>query len=130
MRKQKSMKESTIVSRYLLMPEHANPAGIAFGGTILSWIDITASMCAMRFAETNVLTVKIDCTNFLKPVAIGDHAIIEASVSSTGNTSLEVTVTVFREHPFTGGREVATTSHLVFVAIDGSKKPTQVPEGI
>lgn len=111
------------------MPEHANPVGIAFGGTILSWIDITASMCAMRFAENNVLTVKIDSTNFLKPVFIGDHVIIEATVCGTGNTSLEVSVNVFREHPFTSIRETATTSHLVFVAIDDDKRPTEIPHG-
>ena len=35
--KTKTPKESRVESRYIVMPQHANDYGIAFGGTIMQW---------------------------------------------------------------------------------------------
>jgi acyl-CoA hydrolase len=42
----KTPSESRVETRYLVMPHEANPYGTAFGGVIMSWIDMTAGMAA------------------------------------------------------------------------------------
>jgi len=44
----KTPRDSAVEARYIVMPQHANDLGIAFGGTIMSWIDMVAAMVAQR----------------------------------------------------------------------------------
>lgn len=118
--------QSAVTTQYVVMPNQANPNGTAFGGTILSWIDVVASMAAQRYCRRPVATAQIDSVSFLTPIEIGDHVILKASVNYTGNTSLEVGVIVFCEDPLTGKIRKATRAYLTFVAFDENSKPTQV----
>ena len=118
--------QSAVTTRYVVMPHQANPNGTAFGGAILSWIDVVASMAAQKYCRRAVATAQIDSVSFLTPIEIGDHVILKATVNYTGNTSLEVGVIVFREDPLTGQRQKATRAYLTFVAFDENSKPIQV----
>ena len=89
--------ESAVTSRYLVMPDQANPMGPVFGGVIMSWIDIVASMAAQRHAQNDVVTVAVDSLHFKDPINIGDHVVLKASVNYAGNSSMEVGVQVLRE---------------------------------
>jgi len=119
--------ESAVVTRYLLMPNQANPYGTAFGGAIVAWIDMVASMAAQKHCGKEVVTAAVDSLSFREPIYIGDHVVLRASVNYAGTTSMEVGVRVTREDPRTGKEVVATTAHLTFVALDKNKKPTPVP---
>ena len=44
----KTPSQSAVLTRYMVMPQDANPFGTAFGGVIMSWIDMVASMAAQR----------------------------------------------------------------------------------
>ena len=44
----KTPADSAVETRYLVMPGHANPSGTAFGGAIMSWIDMIAAMAAQN----------------------------------------------------------------------------------
>jgi len=109
------------------MPDQANPYGTAFGGAIVAWIDMVASMAAQRHCGREVVTVSIDSLSFKEPIHIGDHVVLKASVNYVGRTSMEVGVQVSREDPYTGQKITATTAHLTFVALDKDKKPSPVP---
>jgi acyl-CoA hydrolase len=109
------------------MPDQANPYGTAFGGAIVAWIDMVASMAAQKHCGKEVVTAGIDSLNFKEPIHIGEHVVLKASVNYAGRTSMEVGVQVSREDPYTGRSTVATTAHLTFVALDENKKPTPVP---
>jgi len=124
--KGKSPGESAVETRYLLMPDQANPYGTAFGGSIVAWIDMVASMAAQKHCGKEVVTACIDSLNFEEPVYIGDHVVLKAAVNYVGNTSMEVEVEVAREDPYSGKRIIATTAHLTFVALDKNKKPTAI----
>lgn len=124
----KKPSESTVTSRYLLMPSHANPAGTAFGGTILAWVDMVGSMAAQRHCGKQVVTASIDSVAFKAPVSVGDHVILKACVNYSGTTSMEVGVKVIREDPLTHDQITTTTAHLTFVALDRNKQPCRVPE--
>ena len=123
----KTPSESKVVTRYLVMPQQANPQGTAFGGAIMSWIDMVAAMAAERHCGTEVVTAGIDSMAFKEPVRIGDHVVLKASVNYVSRSSMEVGVQVTREDPCTGEKAIATTAHLTLVALDKDKKPTPVP---
>ncbi len=125
---QKAPGQSAVVSRYLVMPDQANPCGTAFGGAIVAWIDMVASMAAQKHCGKEVVTASIDSLNFREPIYVGDHVVLKAAVNYVGRTSMEVGVRVTREDPYSGKETVATTAHLTFVALDKDKKPTAVPQ--
>jgi acyl-CoA hydrolase len=125
--KGKSPSESAVVTRYLVMPQQANPQGTAFGGAIMSWIDMVAAMAAERHCGTEVVTAGIDSMAFKKPVRIGDHVVLKASVNYVSRSSMEVGVQVTRENPCTGEKAIATTAHVTLVALDENKRPTAAP---
>ncbi len=123
----KTPSESAVVTRYLVMPQQANPQGTAFGGAIMGWIDMVAAMAAERHCRTEVVTAGIDSMNFKAPVRIGDHIVLHASVNYVSRSSMEVGVRVTREDPGTGEKAIATTAHLTMVALDENKRPTAAP---
>ncbi len=125
--KGKTPRDSAVETRYLVMPDQANPSGTVFGGVIAAWIDMVAGMAAQRHCRTGVVTARIDSLNFVEPVYIGDHVVLKASVNYAGRTSMEVGVKVIRENPCTGQQIEATTAYLTFVALDRENKPTPVP---
>jgi acyl-CoA hydrolase len=125
--KGKTPSESAVETRYLVMPQQANPQGTAFGGAIVSWIDMVAAMAGQRHCGCEVVTAEIDTLIFRHPVHIGDHVVLRAAVNYVGHSSMEVGVQVTREDPYTGARIVATTAHLTLVALDEHKRPTAVP---
>ena len=127
-KKPKTPSESAVVSRYLVMPDQANPYGTAFGGAVVAWIDMVASMAAQRHCGKEVVTAAIDSLNFREPIYVGDHVVLKASVNYAGRTSMEVGVRVTREDPYSSREVVATTAHLTVVALDKNKKPTPVPQ--
>lgn len=128
MEKIKTPRESAVESRYLVMPDDANPFGTAFGGVIMSWIDMVAGMAAQRHCEMEAVTLSVDRLTFIVPIHVGDHVLLKASVNYTGNTSMEVGVQVTKENPYTGEQVRTTTAYLTFVALDKNKKPCAIPK--
>ena len=125
--KAKTPGESSVETRYLVMPHQANPYGTAFGGVIMAWIDMTAGMAAQRHCRREAVTAACDSIVFKEPIGIGDHVVIQATVNYVSRTSMEVGVRVTREEPYTGKQAVATKAHLTFVALGEDKKPVVVP---
>ncbi|MCS1351595.1 acyl-CoA thioesterase [Mechercharimyces sp. CAU 1602] len=116
----------TIQSKIVLPPD-TNYLGNVFGGKVLAFIDEVAAIAAMRHCGSMVVTASIDSVDFLTPVREGDIITLEAFVTWTGRTSMEVYCKVLNEDIRTGVQEVTTTSFLTMVAIDENGKPIQVP---
>ncbi len=123
----KTPSESAVQTRYLVMPQQANPQGTAFGGAIVGWIDMTAAMAGQRHCGREVVTAGIDSLVFRHPIRIGDHVILRAAINYVSRSSMEVGVQVIREDPYSGAQVVATTAHLTLVALDKDKKPVAAP---
>lgn len=123
----KTPSESQIESRYIVMPDHANHYGTAFGGAIMSWIDMVAAMVAQKHSGREAVTLSVDRLTFIHPIYIGDHVILRASVNYVGSTSMEIGVQVLKENPYNNENVRATTAYLTFVALDENKKPVRVP---
>lgn len=112
---------------WIVLPSHANALGSAFGGEVMSWIDIAAAVSAQRFTRTNVVTASMDQLSFLAPIPQGHVAVLQAMVNFAGRTSMEVGVRVEHEHPYTGVRTHTSSAYLTFVALDEDGKKIPVP---
>ena len=111
----------------LVLPPDTNHHGTVFGGRVLQWIDITASITAQRYAGRKVVTASIDQMHFIVPIQLGNVVILKACVNAVHRTSMEIGVRIEREDVRTGTNEHAATAYLTFVAMDEEMKPAPVP---
>jgi len=123
----KPVRASRITISQLMHPEHANLLGNVHGGWIMKLVDEAGALSGMRHAQRKVVTVAIDSMTFRQPIRIGDLIILNAEVTYTGRTSLEVEVHVLAENPISGEQTHTNTAYLVYVALDDEGKPTSVP---
>lgn len=123
----RSAEYSQVISKYIVMPQHSNPSGILFGGVLMGWIDMAAAMVAEKHSGKDVVTVHVDQMNFSSPILVGEHVIINAQLTSTGNSSMKITVNVESENIKTRTIKKTTKAVLTFVAVDELKKSSPVP---
>jgi acyl-CoA hydrolase len=122
-----TLSETLVEMNQLVLPQHTNVHRTAFGGVIMSWIDICAAMSAQRHARLPVVTASIDRIDFLAPIREGNLVNLRGTVSYVGRTSIEVGVRIDAEDILTGARVHAAHAYVTFVAVDGEGKPTAVP---
>ncbi len=127
-RNAKTPSETSVEMRELVMPNHTNPQNTVFGGTVMSWIDIAAAMVAARHCGRPVVTAHIDDIDFIAPIKMGYHVLIQASLNYVGKTSMVIGVKVTSENPYTGECRTTTKAYLTFVALDDLGRPVVVPE--
>ncbi|WP_428910970.1 acyl-CoA thioesterase [Niallia sp. Krafla_26] len=123
-------KESLAVKTSLVLPPDTNSFGTMFGGKLMAYIDDIAAIAAMRHARKLVVTASSDSVDFISPIKEGQSVCLEAFVTSTGRTSMEVFVKVIGEDIPSGERKICAISFLTFVALDEKGHPTEVPKVI
>jgi acyl-CoA hydrolase len=111
----------------IILPNDANTLGNLLGGRLMHFIDLTGAMAAYRHTRTHVVTAAMDHIDFIQPVHVGDLLILKSSVNRAFNTSIEVGVKVWVEHPQTGSLLHVASAYLVFVAIDANGNRQKVP---
>ncbi|MGB6191494.1 MAG: acyl-CoA thioesterase [Terracidiphilus sp.] len=112
----------------IILPNDANTLGNLLGGRLMHFIDLTGAMAAYRHTRAHVVTAAMDHIDFIQPVHVGDLLILKSSVNRAFNTSVEVGVKVWVEHPQTGVLLHVASAYLVFVAIDKDGNRRRVPE--
>jgi acyl-CoA hydrolase len=123
----RTVRETQHETSEIMMPQHANNLGHVFGGVILSMMDRTSAVAAIRHARNDCVTVSVDRVDFREPIHLGDLVIMKASVNFAGRTSMEVGVRVEAEELLTGRRRHTNSCYLTFVAIDADGRPVEVP---
>ena len=123
----KRISESSVIMVQPMSPQDANPSGNVQGGVIMKLVDMAGAIVAHRHAQTNVVTASVDRIDFLHPVYIGDVLFLKASLNLVGRTSMEVGVLVEAENPLTRETRHTASAFLTYVALDNSRKPTEVP---
>ena len=121
------MSASRIQLAQIMMPEHANTQGNVHGGWIMKLVDEAGGLASTRHSGHRTVTVAIDQMVFRHPIHIGDLVLLNAEVTYTGRTSMEVEVQVIAEDPISGAQIFTNAAYLVYVAIDDNGKPTLVP---
>src|SRR5690606_41503833 len=84
----------------------------------------------MKHANAIVVTASIDSVSFLSAVRVGDALTLEAFVTYTGRTSVEVYVKVSAENFLHAHEKLTTEAFLTMVADDEQGKPNKVLEVI
>src|SRR5579863_7473482 len=111
----------------IILPNDANTLGNLLGGRLMHFIDLTGAMAAYRHTRTHVVTAAMDHIDFIQPVHVGALVILKSSVNRAFNTSVEVGVKVWVEHPQTGSLLHVASAYLVFVTIDKQGNRQKVP---
>jgi acyl-CoA hydrolase len=123
----RTVRETVHETSQLMMPQHANALGHVFGGVILSMMDTTAAVSAMRHARVTCVTASVDRVDFREPIHVGDLVIIQSSANYVGTTSMEVGIRVETENLLDGVRRHTNSCYLTFVAVDRNGRPVHIP---
>ena len=129
-----------VVSR-TMQPEDANPGGNVHGGTILNMIAQAGYIQSTKHCnyasdstpEDPLLGViaRVEHTDFLQPVFIGELCEVYAEVVYTSEHSIEVIAEVWSENLLTGAKRLTNRATLWFVAMPASgnsPKCAKVPQ--
>jgi len=111
----------------LVLPQHTNTIGTAFGGVIMSWIDICCSIAARRHCGRTCVTARMDALEFKAPIKVGDVVRLTARLNAAFTSSMEIAVRVEREHAATGKRSLCADARATFVNLGDDGKPCPVP---
>ncbi|MFI5266164.1 MAG: acyl-CoA thioesterase [Chloroflexota bacterium] len=105
----------------------SNRQGNVHGGVIMRMVDEAAAIVAMKHAQRQVVTARVERFDFWKPAYLGDVVTIECALRYVGRTSMEVGVTVTAEDPITREVRSVASSQVIYVAIDEHGRPAPVP---
>jgi acyl-CoA hydrolase len=120
--------ETLAITTKVVLPNDTNTLGNLFGGQLLAWMDVIASVSAHRHSRRVVVTANVNNVSFNSPINHASIVTLEAKVSRAFNSSMEVFVDVFVEDNVTGKRNKSNEAIYTFVAVDQNGGPIQVPE--
>ncbi|MBM3185081.1 MAG: acyl-CoA thioesterase [Bacteroidetes bacterium] len=126
--KTKKASETSAITTHIVLPNDTNTLGNLFGGQLLAWMDVIASVSAHRHCKRVVVTASVNNVSFQKPIQHASIVTLEAKVSRAFSSSMEIFVDVFVEDQVTGIREKCNEAIYTFVAVDQNGGPIQVPE--
>ena len=126
--KAKKAIETLAITTHVVLPNDTNTQGNLFGGQLLAWMDVIASVSAHRHCKRVVVTASVNNVSFQKPIQHASIVTLEAKVSRAFSSSMEIFVDVFVEDQVTGIKEKCNEAIYTFVAVDQNGGPIQVPE--
>lgn len=121
-----SCNATLIVTSHRVFQPDLNEHESVFGGKILSLVDDSASVAAVRLTHKTVVTASFDHVSFLEPFHLDDSMFLEAYVTGTGTRSLEVFVKIIGENLTTSERFVGFTCFITYV-IEDSRSTQPLP---
>ena len=124
----KTPKESSVIMTELVLPNDTNVFGNLMGGRLMYWMDIAAALAALKHCAMPTVTASVDNISFENPIKLGNVVHIEAKVSRTFTTSMEIHISVWGEDALLQHRYKSTEAYYTFVALDLSGKPSKVPQ--
>jgi acyl-CoA thioesterase YciA len=115
----------------LCMGKDIGVHGNLFGGILLSWLDETAATWACSICQNpNMVTVKIDETNFEKPVKVGNQVNIYGEVKKMGRTSVTLYVEARIYNFYTAVEKLVCSTIFIFVRIDENGETIPIAEAV
>ena len=123
----KTPKEAFIIMNEAVLPNDTNVLGTLFGGRLLQWMDVASAISAGKHCNTNVVTASVDNVSFDKPIRLGEVVHIEAKVTRSFTTSMEIHLNVWGENITKGIKYKSNEAFYTFVAIDKDYNPVKVP---
>ncbi len=122
--------ESLTVLTDLVLPSETNPLNNLFGGELLARMDRAASIAARRHSRRIVVTASVNHVAFNRAIPLGSVVTVEAKVSRSFKSSMEIFIDVWLEDRESGIRSKANEAIYTFVAVDDTGRPTEVAQVI
>jgi acyl-CoA hydrolase len=120
--------ESAIIMTELVLPNDTNLYGNLMGGRLMYWMDIAAALAASKHCNAPVVTASVDNISFEAPIKLGNVVHIEARVTRSFNTSMEIHLKVWGEDFTHQYKYKSNEAYYTFVALDPNLKPRPVPQ--
>ena len=118
--------ESLTILTDLVLPSETNPLNNLFGGELLARMDSASSIAARRHSRRIVVTASVNHVAFNRAVPIGSVVTIEAKISRSFKSSMEIYIDVWIEDRESGQRNKANEGIYTFVAVDDTGRPVEV----
>jgi acyl-CoA hydrolase len=126
----KPASESFTVLTDLVLPSETNPLNNLFGGELLARMDRAASIAARRHSRRITVTASVNHVAFNRAIPLGSVVTVEAKVSRSFKSSMEIFLDVWIEDRESGNRTKANEAIYTFVAVDDTGRPVEVAEVI
>ncbi|XP_047580932.1 cytosolic acyl coenzyme A thioester hydrolase isoform X3 [Lutra lutra] len=107
----------------IMRPDDANVAGNVHGGTILKMIEEAGAIISTRHCNSwsgercVAALARVERTDFLSPMCIGEVAHVSAEITYTSKHSVEVQVHVMSENILTGTKKLTNKATLWYVPL-------------
>ncbi len=124
----KTPSASYTVMNELILPNDTNTLNNLMGGKLLHWMDICAAIAAQKHSNRIVVTASVDNVSFRKAIKLGDVVTLEAKVTRSFNSSMEVHIEVSAENIPAGQKYKCNEAYFTFVAVDQLGNPINVPD--
>ena len=124
----KKPSESTTTQTEIVLPNDTNNLNNLMGGKLLHWMDIVAAVCAQRHCERTCVTAAVNNVSFGHPIPRASIVTLEANISRSFSSSMEIIIDVWTEDPQSGTKTKCNEAIYTFVAVDAMGKPVNVPE--
>lgn len=105
----------------VMHPDDANHMGNIHGGTILKMIEEAGRLISTRHCNTPpgeqcmAMLARVERTDFLYPIFIGEVAHVSAAITYTSKHSLEVVVNIMSENIISGDKKLTNKATLWYV---------------
>jgi acyl-CoA hydrolase len=123
----KKPSESHTIMNEIVLPNDTNTLNNLMGGRLLHWMDIVAAISAQKHCNNIVVTASVDGVSFKEAIRLGDVVTLEAYVTRSFNTSMEVYIEVYAQNIPRNEKYKCNDAYYTFVAIDSRNRPIAVP---
>lgn len=111
----------------MVLPNDTNTLNNLMGGRLLHFMDIAAAIAAQKHSNRIVVTASVDNVSFAQPIRLGNIVTMQAQVTRSFNSSMEVFIDVWAEDIPAGIRVSTNSAFYTFVAVDQGGRPIEVP---
>ena len=123
----KTPSQSRTIQTEIVLPNDTNNLNNLMGGRLLHWMDIVAAVTAQRHSGRTCVTASVNNVSFGHPIPKASIVTLEANISRSFNSSMEVIIDVWTEDMQSGNKIKCNEAIYTFVAVDAMGKPAKVP---
>ena len=123
----KTPKESRAILTEIVLPNDTNNLDNLMGGRLMYWMDIIAATAAQRHSNRTSVTASVNNVSFNNPIPRASVVTIEANISRSFTSSMEVFLDVWAEDTLSGEKTKCNEAIYTFVAVSKLGKPVKVP---
>ena len=121
--KSKFAKETLTITTEIVLPNDTNALGNLHGGKLMLWMDVVSAISAHRLCKQVVVTASVNNISFRQSIKLGSIVTLEAKVSRTFHTSIEVVIDVLVEDRLTSEKKKHNEAIFTYVAVDQNGSP-------